>query len=214
MKPYFTTPITSLAEAGAFFTQLAADGLLFHPEDDPVTVVGSWSGPLFNADEVIALRERIEEVYTFDPDPCAFCNTLDGMNAAPGADVVEITTGYCQLETPAASVANQLDMGTCPCGLCGKTTTMTGTKRCDGCWELESAIKGSPEIAMKVLKDLTIPESTEASPIYWQLRTHFIDRRKGWDRWHWLGVEHDLELLQQLAKEKPESYQLRAFGLI
>jgi hypothetical protein len=26
---------------------------------------------------------------------------------------------------------------TCDCTICGKTTTMTGTKKCDGCWTLE-----------------------------------------------------------------------------
>lgn len=26
---------------------------------------------------------------------------------------------------------------TVPCGTCGRATQMTGTKRCDGCWEVE-----------------------------------------------------------------------------
>ena len=43
---------------------------------------------------------------------------------------------------------------TCSCGLCGKPTRMTGTKRCDGCWELESRIRRDPEIARRILHDL------------------------------------------------------------
>lgn len=40
---------------------------------------------------------------------------------------------------------------TVPCELCGKPTTMTGTKRCDPCWELERRIKAAPEIAWRIL---------------------------------------------------------------
>lgn len=44
---------------------------------------------------------------------------------------------------------------TVPCGLCGKPTRMTGTKRCDGCWELESRIQGDPVLAAKILAACT-----------------------------------------------------------
>lgn len=37
------------------------------------------------------------------------------------------------------------------CGICGGPTTMTGTKRCDGCWELERRVRNNPELARKVL---------------------------------------------------------------
>lgn len=37
-----------------------------------------------------------------------------------------------------------------PCELCGKPTPMA-TKRCDGCWELETRIKHQPELARKIL---------------------------------------------------------------
>ena len=46
---------------------------------------------------------------------------------------------------------------TVPCKLCGKETKMTGTKRCDACWELETRIKADPELALKILtSQLTI----------------------------------------------------------
>ncbi|WP_162580534.1 hypothetical protein [Variovorax sp. PBS-H4] len=41
-----------------------------------------------------------------------------------------------------------------PCGLCGTPTTMTGTRRCDRCWELEGRVKRDPEIALRVLTEM------------------------------------------------------------
>jgi hypothetical protein len=38
-----------------------------------------------------------------------------------------------------------------PCGLCGTPTPMTGTKRCDACWELEHRVQSNPELARKIL---------------------------------------------------------------
>lgn len=38
-----------------------------------------------------------------------------------------------------------------PCGLCGTPTPMTGTKRCDHCWELEGRIHRSPDLAAQIL---------------------------------------------------------------
>ena len=32
------------------------------------------------------------------------------------------------------------DRPTCPCETCGRPTPMLGTKRCDGCWEVESRL--------------------------------------------------------------------------
>ena len=43
---------------------------------------------------------------------------------------------------------------TVPCGLCGKPTPMTGTKRCDFCWEMEGRIRREPDLARKVLAQL------------------------------------------------------------
>jgi hypothetical protein len=39
---------------------------------------------------------------------------------------------------------------TVPCGICGKPTTMTGTCRCDGCWELEHRVEAQPVIALRI----------------------------------------------------------------
>lgn len=44
---------------------------------------------------------------------------------------------------------------TVPCGLCGTPTNCTGTKRCDRCWELEHRIEGDPNLALKILANLT-----------------------------------------------------------
>ena len=41
-----------------------------------------------------------------------------------------------------------------PCELCGISTMMTKTKRCDACWELETRIHGNPELASKILAAL------------------------------------------------------------
>ena len=41
-----------------------------------------------------------------------------------------------------------------PCGICSEPTEVTGTKRCDRCWELENRIYADPEIARRILGDL------------------------------------------------------------
>ena len=71
MNPLFTTPLTSFADCEGFFFCLDQQGLLFHPEDDPATVIND-QGQLFNPEEVKALRQRIDEVYEFMDDPCEF----------------------------------------------------------------------------------------------------------------------------------------------
>jgi len=43
------------------------------------------------------------------------------------------------------------DEASVPCEICGRLTTMTGTKRCDACWELEQRILAAPAIAAKIL---------------------------------------------------------------
>lgn len=75
MNPVFTTPITSELEAQAFFKSLAAEKLLFHPEDDPASVIDSHLGIcLFHAGEIEHLRLRVAEAYQFMLDPCEFIN--------------------------------------------------------------------------------------------------------------------------------------------
>ncbi len=41
------------------------------------------------------------------------------------------------------------------CDLCGKPTKMTATKRCDRCWELERRVQDDPDIARKVLIEVS-----------------------------------------------------------
>lgn len=74
MKAYFKIPITSKAQAHQFLMNLHQDGLLFHPEDRPETILKD-AGPdmLFTAREAHMLTKRMAEVYLFDNDPCAFC---------------------------------------------------------------------------------------------------------------------------------------------
>lgn len=50
------------------------------------------------------------------------------------------------------SDANQFDKETVPCELCGRLTRSLWTKRCDGCWGLESRIDGNVPLTLKILK--------------------------------------------------------------
>ena len=43
---------------------------------------------------------------------------------------------------------------TVPCELCGELTTFIGTKRCNGCWELEWRIKDNPKLARQILNKI------------------------------------------------------------
>lgn len=43
---------------------------------------------------------------------------------------------------------------TVPCELCGEKTYLIATKRCNGCWELESRIIEDKELAIKIMKRL------------------------------------------------------------
>ena len=44
-----------------------------------------------------------------------------------------------------------IERTTVPCRLCGTSTPMTGTRLCDGCWELERRVLMDPELARSVL---------------------------------------------------------------
>ena len=70
MKPYFSSPLTTLAECEGFFSCLINDDLMFHPEDDPSIVVNRSGDMLFSDCEANALRERMNEVYGLIDDPC------------------------------------------------------------------------------------------------------------------------------------------------
>jgi hypothetical protein len=79
MRDYFLTPLKSFADCEGFFFCLDQDGLLFHPEDDPAIVIND-QGQLFNPEEVIALRQRIDEAYEFMDDPCEFILSMTEPN--------------------------------------------------------------------------------------------------------------------------------------
>lgn len=79
----------------------------------------------------------IQEVFLANPDTRAF---LPGAKPAPA---------------PVAAPIKSAEPETCPCGLCGMPTRMTGTKRCDNCWEMEGRIRSHPDIARKILAGLS-----------------------------------------------------------
>jgi hypothetical protein len=79
MKPYFLTPLTSLADCEGFFFCLEQDNLLFHPEDDPANVINA-NGRVFTDQEANAIRQRVSEAYEFMDDPCNFILTLSSFN--------------------------------------------------------------------------------------------------------------------------------------
>jgi hypothetical protein len=47
---------------------------------------------------------------------------------------------------------NADDRKTVPCAICTTPTPMTGTRRCDRCWELEGRIERNPTIAREILE--------------------------------------------------------------
>jgi len=53
---------------------------------------------------------------------------------------------------PAGQLFNSFGEELVACDLCEALTTMTATKRCDRCWELEKRIRRDPELARKILK--------------------------------------------------------------
>ena len=79
MNPLFITPIKSESDAEGFFFCLDQQGLLFHPEDDPAIVIND-QGQLFNDQEVVALKQRITEVYEFMDDPCQYILSMNEPN--------------------------------------------------------------------------------------------------------------------------------------
>lgn len=85
----------------------------------------------------------IQEVFQANPDTRAFL---------PGAKPVPTPAA----PVPASAMLKPAEVESCPCGLCGKPTLMTGTKRCDNCWEMEGRIRRSPDIARKILAELDV----------------------------------------------------------
>jgi hypothetical protein len=69
----YTTPITNTADAEGFLFQLVQHGRSFHPEDNAHDIINGATGqPLFTAADADLINERMEEVHTFMPDPCAY----------------------------------------------------------------------------------------------------------------------------------------------
>ena len=68
----FTKPITSESDAEQFFYDLHAENLLFHPEDDPATIINPAGERIFTDAECLLVAERITEVYQYMIDPCEF----------------------------------------------------------------------------------------------------------------------------------------------
>ena len=68
----FTKPITSENDAEQFFYALENEGLLFHPEDDPATIVNKDGERIFTDSECPLIAQRITEVYLYMVDPCEF----------------------------------------------------------------------------------------------------------------------------------------------
>lgn len=77
MRPQFTTPITSLAEARDFLTYLHEQGLSYHPDDQASDCIGH----LVTAQEAEEIEARMEEVYIQawpeGEDPCSHILNLD-----------------------------------------------------------------------------------------------------------------------------------------
>ena len=69
---YIKTPIKTLDNAKGFFYQLSKDDKLFHPEDDPDSIINRQGKPLFSPSECIDLRLRINEIYKLMDDPCDY----------------------------------------------------------------------------------------------------------------------------------------------
>jgi len=73
MNALFTTPIANTADAEGFLFQLHDLGLSFHPEDSAASVVDSKTGNLlFTTAEASAIDERMDEVFQYMADPCAY----------------------------------------------------------------------------------------------------------------------------------------------
>jgi hypothetical protein len=71
-KMDFTKPLTSQRDAQQFFRDLHAADLLFHPEDDPATIINQAGARIFTDAQCPLVAERIAETYEFMVDPCEF----------------------------------------------------------------------------------------------------------------------------------------------
>jgi hypothetical protein len=75
------------------------------------------------------------------------------MSKCPHCKVVNqgVPCTYCGEQL---AIAARWDKPYCNCELCGRITMMTGTCKCDRCWELVTRIEGDRELAFKVVAAL------------------------------------------------------------
>lgn len=72
----YSTPINSPADAEGFLFQLHQAGKLFHPDDNPATVIRSTGEPLFTPTEAALVAQRMDEVFEQLDDPSDYALTL------------------------------------------------------------------------------------------------------------------------------------------
>lgn len=70
MRPDFTTPLRTIAEAKTWIESLVGADMMFHFEDSPETIIAGRTGePLFTRAEAKQVRARVAELYSFDWKP-------------------------------------------------------------------------------------------------------------------------------------------------
>lgn len=61
------TPLETIEAGKAWIESLVAADMMFHFEDDPETIIRGLNGPsLFTDEEAGHVRDRVEELYSFD----------------------------------------------------------------------------------------------------------------------------------------------------
>ena len=68
----YQTPITTISEAKSFFYSLNKREKLFHPDDEPSTIIDQEGKRIFTNEESEFISQRIAEIREFLPDPCEF----------------------------------------------------------------------------------------------------------------------------------------------
>lgn len=72
-------PIRTANEARKWIGMLHRNGLSFHFDDDPKTVIDVKTDErLFHDDDLVLIRARVAELFDFDFDPFAFALALGG----------------------------------------------------------------------------------------------------------------------------------------
>ena len=74
-KWYFKSKIESYDDMTMFFDHLFKDDLLYHPEDNPYTILDEDDKRLFTNEECVYLEQRIKDCYWVCEDPCEYILT-------------------------------------------------------------------------------------------------------------------------------------------